>query len=545
MRHRRDSFRLMIECMIAIGVGFVTLTIPLALGVRWTAPAWALEGAGAFWVGMRQARWMPRLFGLILQLFAACAFLESIGANIDAVPLANPVFVAGMLTALSAFAIAWWLRQPPPRSDSVWGQAYERVESVLAGPAFLFGFLFWCLALVLEICRSRPSLETGIAVTPVFSPSLQWLLAMLAIVASAWLASLIGRRWQWPVATWLGRCTLPILLLGFVGQVGTGANTLETPDWVIWLVTLALHYHLMWRNDVSGTSKPSALLRTAYRANHVASVWLLALLVANCLWFGIDRGGLWNTSWSGVVFLVSAILLLTALTFWAGSANAPEHRETFGWPLHGHAEDYYWWAALPLAVLLYVGTLAAAFISSGHTEPLPYVPLLNPTDLTLSLGLCVLLLWRRMIASAEPAIAQAQWLGDRKSLIAGGALGFAIVNTMWFRLAHHLLGVGWNPEDLFDSYVVETGIAILWTLLALGLMLIARKRLQRGVWLAGAVLLGLVVLKLFFVDLSNAGGGERIVTFIAVGVLMLVVGYFAPLPPKSAGQSVVAPEGVS
>ena len=34
------------------------------------------------------------------------------------------------------------------------------------------------------------------------------------------------------------------------------------------------------------------------------------------------------------------------------------------------------------------------------------------------------------------------------------------------------------------------------------------------------------------IDLSNAGGAERIIAFIAVGVLMLVVGYFAPLPPK-------------
>jgi uncharacterized membrane protein len=38
-------------------------------------------------------------------------------------------------------------------------------------------------------------------------------------------------------------------------------------------------------------------------------------------------------------------------------------------------------------------------------------------------------------------------------------------------------------------------------------------------------------LKLFLVDLSNRGGSERIVVFIAVGVLMLVVGYFAPMPP--------------
>jgi uncharacterized membrane protein len=41
-----------------------------------------------------------------------------------------------------------------------------------------------------------------------------------------------------------------------------------------------------------------------------------------------------------------------------------------------------------------------------------------------------------------------------------------------------------------------------------------------------------VVAKLFFVELSNRGGLARIVSFIGVGVLLLVVGYFAPLPPK-------------
>jgi uncharacterized membrane protein len=56
---------------------------------------------------------------------------------------------------------------------------------------------------------------------------------------------------------------------------------------------------------------------------------------------------------------------------------------------------------------------------------------------------------------------------------------------------------------------------------------------QRPLWLVGAGLLGLVVVKLLLIDLSNAGGAERIIAFIVVGVLMLVVGYFAPLPPKA------------
>ena len=49
-----------------------------------------------------------------------------------------------------------------------------------------------------------------------------------------------------------------------------------------------------------------------------------------------------------------------------------------------------------------------------------------------------------------------------------------------------------------------------------------------------AVLIAVVVAKLFFVELGNRGGLERIISFIGVGVLLLVVGYFAPLPPRKA-----------
>jgi uncharacterized membrane protein len=63
-------------------------------------------------------------------------------------------------------------------------------------------------------------------------------------------------------------------------------------------------------------------------------------------------------------------------------------------------------------------------------------------------------------------------------------------------------------------------------------MIVANRRGYRIAWLAGAGLLGIVVAKLFAVDLSQAGGVERIVSFIGVGVLLLVIGYAAPGPPR-------------
>jgi uncharacterized membrane protein len=55
--------------------------------------------------------------------------------------------------------------------------------------------------------------------------------------------------------------------------------------------------------------------------------------------------------------------------------------------------------------------------------------------------------------------------------------------------------------------------------------------MERMFWVAGAALLTVVVGKLFVVDLANTGTVARIVSFLGVGVLLLVIGYAAPVPP--------------
>ena len=83
------------------------------------------------------------------------------------------------------------------------------------------------------------------------------------------------------------------------------------------------------------------------------------------------------------------------------------------------------------------------------------------------------------------------------------------------------------------STLVQTSLSIFWAILALVTMLVATRKRYRLVWIVGAVLLAVVIAKLFLVDLSKTGSVERIVSFVGVGLLMLVVGYFSPLPPAS------------
>uniref|UniRef100_UPI0013D3855C DUF2339 domain-containing protein n=1 Tax=Escherichia coli TaxID=562 RepID=UPI0013D3855C len=47
-----------------------------------------------------------------------------------------------------------------------------------------------------------------------------------------------------------------------------------------------------------------------------------------------------------------------------------------------------------------------------------------------------------------------------------------------------------------------------------------------------------VIAKLFLVDIYGQDGLSRAISFIVVAVLILVVGYFSPLPPKTAQHKV-------
>ena len=105
------------------------------------------------------------------------------------------------------------------------------------------------------------------------------------------------------------------------------------------------------------------------------------------------------------------------------------------------------------------------------------------------------------------------------------------------RSVHFFTDVFYSFDALFASPVFQAAIAALWSVLALTLTVWGARKETRTLWLTGAGLLTLVVAKLFLIDLSGAGTIGRIVSFLVVGLLMLIIGFFAPLPPKTQESS--------
>jgi uncharacterized membrane protein len=160
---------------------------------------------------------------------------------------------------------------------------------------------------------------------------------------------------------------------------------------------------------------------------------------------------------------------------------------------------------------------------AASAAPLPWLPLLNPVELA---QLAALVLFARWLWSPD---APAQLRGPRLGILA--VAGFVLVTCMTLRAVHHWGGIAWDT-GLLSSSLAQASLTVVWSVLGVIGWIGGSRRGHRAVWLAGAVLMGVVLAKLVVVDRQHLGNLLGIGSFIAYGLLCTVVGYFAPAPPR-------------
>lgn len=493
--HRRAGapYRLLVESFLALGVGFATLAIPLAFEGRWTAAAWALEGAAIFWVGVRQQRLLARSAAVLLQFAAGFAFLVDVPAADGQLPVLNSACLGAVLIAVAGLFSTWYLE----RNES----QVHKAERLLVVPLFIWGALWWAAAGMLQIDRhvAAPYQDNA---------------TLMYVTASSVLLSLVARAGAWRVAA---RACVAFTPLALLAAAATAAGAVAHPSarlgFVAWPAVVVCHFWLLRRHD-------DELPRLAPWL-HGAGVWLLALICSAELawWIGrlVDGAGVWPAiAW----MLVPGAMLMGL----AGRGRM------LGGTVMRHEHGYLVFGVAPMAAFLLLWALFVTASRDGDPAPLPYVPLLNPLDLAVVAAVLLPLFWlmavrRRELLAVPESVAHALY-----GILA--VVGFVVANGMLLRALHHLASVPFAVDAMLRSVTVQSAISVFWTVLALVTMVVATQRALRAVWLTGAALMAVVVAKLFLVDLSHVGGIERIVSFIGVGVLMLVIGYFSPVPPK-------------
>ena len=482
---RRASMQTLGESFAVLAVGFATLAVPLALSARSTACTFALEGAALVWLGFRQQRRLPRWTGLALQALAAGAFLFSLmfdaGAG-DTIAIANGGCISAVLIAAAAFTSAALY-------------ASNGANAQVATLLYLWGLAWWIGAGLREIDRFVPAR---------FEP--QALLAFATLCAG-----LAGGAWRWMQRGALAWTAAVALALGVVFVFAfAGAGARPFAGWG--LAAFAAYGALGFLTLMELRTAPDIPLRIA----HLGWLWTWTLALGLALRqiagdYALAEG--WR----------DAMTLLPLIGAWVLALRRPA---LIAPPLAARFESYrsYFTASLAL-----VGSLAFALLllNAGETAPLQYVPLLNPVELVqIAILLCA-----------------ARWLADpatsadlrQRRLAVLVAAGFAFVTAATLRGVHHLGAVPWD-ERIASSMLAQTSLTVVWSVLGVVGWVTGSRRGSRPLWLAGAVLMGIVLAKLLLIDRTHLGSGFGIASFIAYGLLCTVIGYFAPAPPRASIQ---------
>jgi uncharacterized membrane protein len=467
-----------------------------------TGATWALEGAGLYYLGVRQSRWLSRLAGVVLQLAAGAAVLLGVNRDDTALPFLNTYFLAALLLALGSLFVAQ--------------HAYHKRAALNEGEwQPLQALIVWGLGFVIAAGFGELDRVLGAAHTPGAHAAL---LALLGLALE-----LVAGRLGWTPARYPGLLLWAVMGFLLIGFHASGRAPYEHGGaYGFPLLLLAIGVVLRRFVDGEPASPDAADRRAKLALAHPLALWLCVGLAASLVArLCTDVAGLSHELGSAAATALIALVLLAL----PGLAGRP------GWPLGTHARLYAVHGGLGLVAVLFVRSV----LSVAHpaaVAPLPYLPVLNPIDVAQLLALFVVAWWMRAVARHDAT----GWLHELRAglLFALSACAFLWWNAMLARSVHHYAGVDFRLYALWRSITLQVAFSLSWALIALSVMTVATRRRARTPWFAAACLLGVVVLKLFLLDLSALSTPAKIVSFLGVGMLLLLIGYLSPVPPAQA-----------
>lgn len=466
------------KSLLGIAIGYFTLAIPLAFDAQLTSAFWTLEGFGVLYLGVRQKRWLASLSGSALQVLAGLYFFAHSYELQRVLPIFNDWYVGCLIVVVAALSSALLLRTTDDKTLR------------FAQPFLYWGLLWWFAAGFAEIDRFAPDLYKMAAFLG---------LCVVSLVFLEW----FGAKRNWHAmrqpSAWL---LLAILVAAFDGYLKEGHALYGIMSLLIPLA-LFVHYWLLYRHDRDSVS-------SVCHIRHAVGYWLSIALVGSELAWIAEQFSPGNSLWHWLAWGVSGAMGILA------SYRALQQQQ---WPFAQYSALYGETLPVPVALLLGAWLIYGNLTHSGGGSGLPYLPVINPFDLIQLLAIFSLWKWLRAIKSPlSPAIF---------------ALAFLWISAEAARLTHHWGGVPFEKHALLGSFKLQAGLSLLWTAIAMGVMVYASQCKQRALWFIGFALLAIVGIKLMLVDLSNKGTALWTLSLIGIALLIIVASYFSPAPPKA------------
>ncbi|MBH0086839.1 DUF2339 domain-containing protein [Psychrobacter sp. SCQQ22] len=571
---RSQRYALITEGMLALGFGFLALVIPLALDAEWIAFGWSVQGLALAWFGRRSLRAWSVLFGVLLQLISIVMLMATIvfssndypilALSISAIAYLATVFIlrASNSPALLNDSLrddltdSIMLKTPAATSDSITTYASALGISDHAAQQWLtsvnsqskvFGLVWrsprviWCLTLTAVIWMLQVlvlDLSHWFDIWQLDTMTIA--LAALISLAIYWI---INRYQPWAEAQQLSHGLLLLFYLMLVLQLPQKfeLNLLwSSAEWLVfaslligWL-TVGQLWLKVWHDDAS-------------LSRYDGTSWLGAgiLVIAVAAHYGLPAS-------AGVMAILIPTILILAGLWCSYRYGNPRQIDTSISENSTHGLLYWFdWQQALLSCAAIFAPIALGWVIitnwsyDGVIWGMSYFPLLNLYDVTSGLALLVgfgVYYLNKQYHNEQPnqenTVIQKnieKIFTTNNLLIILGLIGFWLISSILIRTLHAFIGTPlWNDYQggAWQSEQVQTGLTMLWTLLALIATIIASRYWQRALWFMGIGLLGVVVLKLVLVDLSQTEAIWRVISFLGAGSLILLIGYLAPLPPS-------------
>ncbi len=496
---QQETMQSLVEAFFALGLIFVSLVIPFVFDSDWTAAGWAVEGAGLIWIGVKQHRWFAKYLGILVQLIGCILFLSGFYIYRDPERFFDSQLMGIIFISLGSIFSAYQFKISNHYHLAV-EKYYDRIFVSLGLVCWYFGWVT--------------------VITGYFVPAEEIGYLVLLFGFSGLAMFVLERAYQWQEMVHLSWVSLVFFALFTFEELLNRSYLAAWDKWLIWSFYFVCFYGILWWRDNKAVIKNNLgkdLKKPVAEAyQHLLIALLLLLVTGNELEGYLHQAGLYYNVWGVSIFG----LFLVAYLYIVNLKNY--------WPMQRQTKVYASWLNGFFLFLSLIWIFFENFPHSAVANAWIYLPLLNPLDLAL-----LVMLW--IAFRAIPHFIQQNPKLDigRKDLVLGGFV-FIWLNIILLRCLHSWAGVIYDIDVWYTSVLVQTSLSIFWTLLALSLTIYASKKLKREIWFAGTGLIGITVVKLFVIDLGNTSSIERIVSFIVVGILLLIMGYFAPLPSKQA-----------
>ena len=495
---REEKLRVLGQSAAALGLAFATLAVPLALSARWTSATWALQGVALLWLGQTQHRRWPQAAGVGLQVLAGLAYVASFEHAHEGLPVLNPHTLNLLLLFVGAGACAWLLDRDHASRRSMGG-------ALLTTAAL--GWWFWAgtreVERYIHVYDHESGLELGTA----------WL---VFVAVTALLATALRSRLEWRKPAWLPALAMPTAVLGVV------AASLESSDWLwqprgITLLALAASTALVLPALRGLTGRQATTHIGALAAITLALGLGIREALESITIDTLGDGWRWILPW---LPLASWTVLLLRRPRFAG------------WPVVDDVQRYRR-IALGLALLVLGSVWIVTQAVAGTASPLPWVPLLNPVELYQLIGVLGLAMWLKSLPSPSST--------RRLATLGLGTMAFITMTMVTLRASWHWGAEGfaaarWHASvdwlDVAFWTQSQAALSVVWSLAGVVCWVLGSRRGSRPLWTFGALLLGVVLIKLLLIDRQNLGDLLGIVSFLTVGGLLVIVGRLAPRPPS-------------